>query len=242
MSTLRMTTAGESHGPAEVCVLTGIPAGLQITTDIVDRELARRQLGYGRGGRMAIETDRCRFLAGVRHGSALGTPIAIIVENQDHANWLEVMSPEPLPAGREQPAKLSIPRPGHADFTGMAKYGHDDMRDVLERASARETVARVAGGAVCKKLLAELGVTVKGRVTSIGPVAAETRADLAQPGSIDWQAVEASPVGCEDAELSEQDVRGHRSGSGCRGIAGWRLRDMVLGRLPRARRLRPVRG
>jgi chorismate synthase len=203
MGTLRMTTAGESHGPAEVCVLSGVPAGLRITTEAIDRELARRQSGYGRGGRMAIETDRCRFLAGVRHGQTLGTPIAILVENRDHANWRDVMSPEPLPEGRENPSPLTIPRPGHADLTGMAKYGHDDMRNVLERASARETVARVAGGAVCKRLLAELGVTVLGRVTSLGEVVTEARADLAHPESIDWQAVEASPVGCEDAALSQ---------------------------------------
>jgi chorismate synthase len=204
MTTLRMTTAGESHGPAEVCVLSGIPAGLPITREAVDHELARRQGGYGRGGRMAIEFDRCRFLAGVRHGSTLGAPIAILVENRDHANWLDAMSPEPWPEGREMPASLTIPRPGHADLTGMAKYGHDDIRNVLERASARETVARVAGGAVCKRLLAELGVTVKGRVTSIGPAAAQTRADLAHPDSIDWQAVETSSVGCEDAGLTQR--------------------------------------
>jgi chorismate synthase len=204
MSTLRMTTAGESHGPAEVCVLSGVPAGLEITTEAIDRELARRQIGYGRGGRMAIESDRCRFLAGVRHGSTLGSPIAILVENQDHVNWIDSMSPEPLPEGRENPARLTIPRPGHADLTGIAKYGHDDVRNVLERASARETVARVAGGAVCKRLLAEFGVTVRGRVTSIGPVTTETRADLARPDSVDWQAVEASAVGCEDAVLSQR--------------------------------------
>lgn len=204
MTTLRMTTAGESHGPAEVCVLSGVPAGLKITTEAIDRELARRQSGYGRGGRMAVETDRCRFLAGVRHGSTLGSPIAILVENQDHANWRDVMSPEPWPEGREEPAPLTIPRPGHADLTGMAKYGHDDIRNVLERASARETVARVAGGAVCKRLLAELGVTVIGRVISIGAVASEARADLANPESVDWPAAEASPVGCEDAGLSQK--------------------------------------
>jgi chorismate synthase len=204
MSTLRMTTAGESHGPAEVCVLSGVPAGLEVGTEAIDRELARRQLGYGRGGRMAIETDRCRLLAGVRHGSTLGGPIAILVENRDHVNWIDSMSPEPLPEGGEKPAKVTIPRPGHADLTGMAKYGHDDVRNVLERASARETVARVAGGAVCKRLLAELGVTVRGRVTSIGPVGTETRADLARPASIDWQAVEVSAVGCEDPGVSQR--------------------------------------
>ena len=204
MSTLRMTTAGESHGPAEICVLCGVPAGLNITAESVDEELSRRQMGYGRGGRMAIEADRCRLLSGVRHGVTLGTPIAIMVENRDHANWLTAMSPAPLAEGQKQPAPLTIPHPGHADLTGMAKHGHDDIRNVLERASARETVGRVAGGAVCKRLLAELGVTVRGRVTGIGGVAETAQADLARPGSIDWEAVEASPVACADALLSQQ--------------------------------------
>jgi chorismate synthase len=207
MGTLRMTTAGESHGPAEVCVLSGIPAGLEITTTAIDQELARRQVGYGRGGRMAIEKDRCRFLAGVRHGHTLGSPIAIVVENRDHPNWLPTMSPDPLPYWEEPSAALTIPRPGHADFAGMAKHDHDDMRNVLERASARETVGRVAGGAVCKRLLAELGVTVRGRVTAVGPVAlAEVGGvtGLADPESIDWEAVEASPVACEDRVVSQR--------------------------------------
>ncbi len=204
MSTLRMTTAGESHGPAEVCVLSGVPAGLEVATEAIDRELARRQLGYGRGGRMSIEADHCRFLAGVRYGATLGSPIAILVENRDHVNWVDSMSPEPLPEGRGEAAALTIPRPGHADLTGLAKYGHDDVRNVLERASARETVARVAGGAVCKRLLAEVGVTVRGRVMSIGPVEMEAQADLARPASIDWEAVEVSAVGCEDAGLSRR--------------------------------------
>jgi chorismate synthase len=204
MSTLLMTTAGESHGPAEVCVLSGMPAGLPITAEAIDAELIRRQRGYGRGGRMAIETDRCRLLSGVRHGVTLGTPITVIVENRDHANWLAAMSPAPLAEGQEKQVPLTIPRPGHADLTGMAKHGHHDVRNVLERASARETVGRVAGGAVCKRLLAELGVAVRGRVTAIGGVAEVGQADLALPGSIDWEAVEASPVGCADGVLSKQ--------------------------------------
>ncbi len=210
MSTLRMTTAGESHGPAEVCVLSGIPAGLEVTTAFIDHELARRQLGYGRGGRMAIERDRSRLMSGVRLGRTLGTPIAILVENRDHANWLDTMSVDPLPQGQEKPAPLTIPRPGHADFAGAAKYGHDDIRNVLERASARETVARVAGGAVCKTLLGEVGVVVRGRVTAIGTVTAEgttggpQSADFSDPRSVDWDAVEASPVGCSDDSVSQR--------------------------------------
>jgi chorismate synthase len=206
MSTLRMTTAGESHGPAEVCVLTGVPAGLRIAAADVDRELARRKLGYGRGGRMAIESDTSRFLSGIRLGRTLGTPIAILVENRDHANWLPLMSPEPRTEDPEVPSPLTVPRPGHADFGGVAKYGHSDVRNVLERASARETVARVAGGAVCKTLLRELRVTVRGRVTRIGPAEIETRTDPTDPEAIDWDAVEASPVACEDAALAHRMV------------------------------------
>ncbi len=198
MTSLRMTTAGESHGPAEVCVLSGLPAGLALTPEAIDRELVRRQGGYGRGGRQIIETDRCSLLTGVRHGLTLGTPVTILVENRDHANWGDRMSPYPLPDGAERPAPLTIPRPGHADLTGMSKYGHQDMRNVLERASARETVGRVAGGAVCKRLLEELGVTIKGRVTAIGGVTVEGRPDLSNPASIDWDEVERSPVGCDD--------------------------------------------
>jgi chorismate synthase len=243
-----MTTAGESHGPAEVCVLSGIPAGLKVTTQAIDRELARRQGGYGRGGRMAIETDRCRLLAGVRHGSTLGTPIAIAVENRDHANWLDAMSPGPLPTGSKAPEPLTIPRPGHADLTGMAKFGHEDMRNVLERASARETVGRVAGGAVCKLLLAELGVAVRGRVTGVGAVTMGTRADLADPDAIDWDAVEESSVGCYDPDLSREmresidEARGAGESLGgifeiwcwgvCPGLGGYaRIEDRLDGRL-----------
>jgi chorismate synthase len=206
MGTLRMTTAGESHGPAEVCLLSGIPAGLEISAEGVDHELLRRQGGYGRGGRMAIEHDRARFLAGVRLGHTLGTPIAILVENRDHANWIESMSPEPPAPGATPPDAVTVPRPGHADYGGIAKYGHSDIRNVLERASARETVARVAGGAVCKRLLAELRVTVRARVTSIGPVntAGESGEHFADPGSVDWEAVESSPVACEDDAVSQR--------------------------------------
>ena len=203
MSTLRLTTAGESHGPAEVCILEGVPAGLALTRADIDVELARRQQGYGRGLRMSIETDRCRFLAGVRRGRTLGTPVCIVVENRDHANWLALMSPDPtLEEGGGDQARVTVPRPGHADLAGLAKYGHEDVRDVLERASARETVGRVAGGAVCKRLLSELGVTVRGRVLSIGPAAVPGSADLARPDSIDWSAVDDSPVGCDDPKVS----------------------------------------
>jgi chorismate synthase len=198
---LRLSTAGESHGPAEVCILEGVPAGLTLTASQINADLTRRQKGYGRGGRMAIETDTARILSGVRLGRTLGTPICLIVENQDHVNWLERMSPDPL-GGDGGPA-VTIPRPGHADLSGLGKYGFLDARNVLERASARETVARVAAGAVCKALLAEVGVEVRGRVISIGPVDGAA-ADYADPSGIDWGAVEGSPVACDDAGVAER--------------------------------------
>lgn len=152
---------------------------------------------------MSIETDRCRFLAGVRQGRTLGTPICVVVENRDHTNWLAVMSPEP-PQDHEtaERPRVTVPRPGHADLSGLAKYGHHDVRDVLERASARETVGRVAGGAICRRLLCELGVTVRGRVIRIGPIGLAESADFARPDLIDWNAAYDSAVGCDDAAVS----------------------------------------
>jgi chorismate synthase len=200
VSFIRLSTAGESHGPYEVCVLEGIPAGLSLSSEHVDTELARRQRGYGRGGRMAIETDRCEFAAGVRLGETLGSPIAILVPNKDHENCRACMRPGAPESAESTPVREnSIPRPGHADFAGMAKYRHAEMRPVLERASARETVARVAAGAVCKRLLDEAGVSVRGRVVRLGGIGRDLeRADYARPESVDWDAVEASAVGCDD--------------------------------------------
>ena len=203
MTTLRLTTAGESHGPCEVCVLEGIPSGLSLDTGYVDRDLGRRQGGYGRGGRMKIETDRCRFVAGVRQGLTMGSPICILVENCDHSNWAAVMSPAPVDSGVLPPRqKDTIPRPGHADLSGVGKYGFSDIRTVLERASARETVGRVAGGAVCRRLLEELGVTIRARVIALGPVQQVDTTEYVRPEAIDWEAVEASPVACDDDETS----------------------------------------
>lgn len=249
MSSLRLRTAGESHGPAEVCVLEGIPAGLNVTPSDIDLDLDRRQQGYGRGGRMAVERDHCRFLAGVRLGRTLGTPICIVVENKDHANWSAVMSAE-RSAGELAPVdgRITVPRPGHADLSGLAKYGHDDVRDVLERASARETVGRVAGGAVCKRLLSEMGVTVRGRVVSIGGVGLTTGGEFAHPEGIDWAAVDASPVGCDDpsaaAAMCEDIDRAREAGESlggvfevwcwglCPGLGGYaRPQDRLDGRL-----------
>lgn len=204
MAILRLTTAGESHGPWEVAIVEGIPAGLRLTSADIDRDLARRQEGYGRGGRMRIEVDSCRLVAGVRHQLTLGSPIGIVVENRDHANWATRMSPDLLPdAGSPDLAPVTLPRPGHADLAGVSKYGGDDIRNVLERASARETLTRVAGGAVCKRLLEEVGVSVRAHVISIGEVIAPAVCGYHHPSLVDWEAVQRSPVGCRDEESSE---------------------------------------
>ena len=169
MTRLRWSTAGESHGPELLAIVEGIPAGLPLLAADVDGDLARRQRGYGRGGRMKIETDRVRLLAGVRGGETLGSPIALAVENRDHASWTGRMGPAPFP---EPPEPLTRPRPGHADLAGGLKYDRHDLRDILERASARETAMRVAVGAVCRKLIGALGVEVFAHVVAIGPVEA----------------------------------------------------------------------
>ncbi len=173
MTQLRWTTAGESHGPELTAIVEGVPAGLPLLAADVDADLARRQRGYGRGGRMKIESDVVRFTGGVRGGETIGSPIAMVITNRDHASWAGRMGADPFP---EPPEPLTRPRPGHADLAGGLKYARRDLRDVLERASARETAARVAVGAVCKKLLAELGMDVFAHVVSIGPVAASLTA------------------------------------------------------------------
>lgn len=178
---LRFLTAGESHGPAEVAILEGIPAGLKLSLKDIQPELEKRRGGAGRGGRGKIETDRVKILSGVRHGSSLGSPITLFVENQDFANWQESMSvesPNRIGAKLNHPSggiashldKIVNPRPGHADLPGLQKYGFRDVRDVLERASARETVMRVAAGAVCKKLLSEFDIKIYSRIIQIGKV------------------------------------------------------------------------
>src|SRR3954447_19118439 len=152
---LRLTTAGESHGPGLTCIVEGLPAGLRLEPDDLNRDLARRQLGHGRGGRMKIEKDAAVVSAGIRHGRALGSPVALQVVNRDYANWEERMNPWPVEA--EVP-EVHLPRPGHADLAGVQKFGFTDVRNVLERASARETAARVAGGALARAFLRALGV------------------------------------------------------------------------------------
>src|SRR6266540_5935349 len=168
----RFVTAGESHGPGLTAIVEGLPAGLELRPEDIDADLARRQLGHGRGGRMKIERDRAEVTAGVRHGRTLGGPIALQVANRDFANWEERMNPWPVEA---EVAEVHLPRPGHADLVGTWKYRFDDVRNVLERASARETAARVAGGALAKAFLRTLGVEVRSHVVQIGSVQAPPR-------------------------------------------------------------------
>jgi chorismate synthase len=197
---LRLTTAGESHGPGLTCIIEGLPAGLELDRDAINRDLARRQLGHGRGGRMKIERDRAEVTAGVRHGRTLGGPIALQVVNRDYANWEERMNPWPVEA---ELAEVHLPRPGHADLVGTQKYGLSDVRDILERASARETAARVAGGAIAKAYLRALGVEVYSHVIQITSVTAPRRDDLT---AADFASVDESPVRCLDPETTKQMV------------------------------------
>ncbi len=191
---IRFTTAGESHGRALVSILEGIPAGLPLVAEDVDRELRRRMAGHGRGARMKIEQDAVEFLSGVRAGETLASPIALLIWNRDWDNWRDVMAPEPdgADAGARR-RKVTRPRPGHADLVGSLKYDRSDARDILERASARETAARVACGAVCRRLLAEFGVEIGSHVVELGPVAAPVPDPLPTPLN---EAADRSPVRC----------------------------------------------
>ncbi len=189
---LELITAGESHGPGLTCVVQGLPAGLELDRAAVDRDMARRQLGHGRGGRMKIESDHVIVTGGVRHGRTLGGPVALEVPNRDYANWEERMNPWPV---ENPPDEVHLPRPGHADLVGTQKYGLGDVRDILERASARETAARVAGGALARAFLGALGVSVHSHVLQITGVSAPRRDDLTPE---DFVAVDESPVRCLD--------------------------------------------
>jgi chorismate synthase len=171
---LRFTTAGESHGQALVSILEGMPAGLPLVASDIDAQLARRQQGYGRGRRMQIESDHAEILSGVRAGETIGSPIAMLIRNRDWKNWQEIMDPAPRP-GDPDPRKRAVtrPRPGHADLTGLLKYDREDARDILERASARETTARVAAAAICRQLLAQFGISIGSHLVHLGGVDAQ---------------------------------------------------------------------
>ena len=195
---IRWFTAGESHGQGLVIIVEGVPAALSISEDYIGVQLARRQRGYGRGGRMLIEQDRASIISGVRHGYTLGSPIGMTMENKDWVNWQEAMAVEYVenPSQEGRNARVTRIRPGHADLPGTMKYGFDDVRNSLERASARETAARVAAGSISMRLLEEFGIKFHSHAISIGPVWAEPQ------GTIDWDEVEESPVRCADAEAA----------------------------------------
>ncbi|MDQ3916931.1 MAG: chorismate synthase [Acidobacteriota bacterium] len=199
----RFNTAGESHGRALVAVVEGLPAGLAVDAEKINRELERRQWGYGRGGRMKIERDRAEVLSGVRHGLTLGSPVALLIENKDWANWTEVMSVEPRQLEEGKSRRVKRPRPGHADLAGGLKYGARDLRDILERASARETAARVACGALARQLLAVFGVEIRSHVVQLGGVP-DT------PLEVEWERVasipDEAPLRCADAEAQNRMV------------------------------------
>lgn len=201
---MRYLTSGESHGPQLTTIIEGLPAGMPIEAEDINEDLARRQKGYGRGRRMQIEKDRVSIVGGVRHGYTLGSPVGLVVENKDWTHWTKVMGIEPLSPGEEEEVKrkISRPRPGHADLVGGMKYGHRDLRNVLERSSARETTVRVAAGSAAKKLLKLLGIEVVGHVLEIGGIKAEN----VHYESIDdvKKRTEESPVRCLDEEAADK--------------------------------------
>ena len=203
MSRLRSLTAGESHGPALVATIEGLPAGVSASTPMLQAELSRRRLGYGRSPRMNFEVDELEILGGVRHGRTMGSPVSVVIRNTEWPKWVDAMDPEPRDdldevrtTGRGQP--LTRPRPGHADLVAALKYGYDDVRDALERASARETAARVVVGTLAKQLLAEVGVTVVSHIVNIG--GEQVADDAARPGPDDLDVVDASQVRCFDPD------------------------------------------
>ena len=202
LARLKFLTAGESHGQGLLGILDGMPAGLEISEDYIGVHLARRQRGYGRGGRMKIEKDRAEIWCGVRHGESLGSPIGIIVRNKDWENWTKKMSVTPV---KDEIRKVTLPRPGHADLAGIQKYGFDDIRNVLERSSARETTMRVALGSVCRKLLEDVGIEVGGQVIQIHNVKDNSRSELS-PNQLS-ELADASPVRCLDKNAEKNMLK-----------------------------------
>jgi chorismate synthase len=199
---LRFETAGESHGECLVATLTGLPAGIPVSTEAINRELRRRQQGYGRGGRMKIESDTVEIVAGVRHSTTIGSPVAILIRNRDWANWTEALAVEETEGGEEKRRPVTRPRPGHADLAGCLKYNFPDARYILERASARETSARVAAGAMAKALLGQFGMEVLSHVIAVGPVRLER--------AVSWDELvvlsrkEEVLLGCVDPEVEQR--------------------------------------
>jgi chorismate synthase len=218
---LRFLTAGESHGPSLTVILDGLPAGVPFDRARIDDDLRRRQGGYGRGGRMKIERDQIDVLSGVRHGHTLGSPLTLRIENRDWANWQQAMSADPV---EEQTVAVTRVRPGHADLTGALKYGHDDVREVIERASSRETAARVAAGGVCRLLLEAFGVAIHSHVLSVAEVGygQEQAPDVGSADVAFWERVEASAMRCADADLTQRMIdrilEGKRQGDTCGGV------------------------
>lgn len=226
----RFTTAGESHGRALVAIVEGVPAGLPIDVSLINRELERRQWGYGRGGRMKIEQDQVDILSGVRHGLTLGSPIALMIENKDWPNWTDVMSTDPREIPDDKSRRVSRPRPGHADLAGGQKFGARDLRNILERASARETAARVASGAIAKQLLSAFGVEIRSHVIQVAGIPSS-------PLELTWDAIASIPddasLRCADADSQQQMInsidRARESGDTLGGIFEVVARGVVPG-------------
>jgi chorismate synthase len=226
--TLRLTTAGESHGPALVGILTGLPAGLTLDQEAIDADLGRRQQGYGRSPRQQIELDRVEVLAGLRHGRTLGTPLALVVQNRDHRNWHWGMSPWP-PEGEPEgkgTKPVTLPRPGHADLAGTLKFAHDDVRNALERASARQTAMTVAAGGVCKALLGTIGVAVAGSVLEMGDVD-EAKADRDTVGGVVEVRATGTPPGLGSYATKEERLDGRLAAAlmGIQAVKGVEIGD-----------------
>ncbi|UCG75068.1 MAG: chorismate synthase [Gemmatimonadota bacterium] len=204
---LGFTTAGESHGRGMIVILEGLPSGLRLRSEDVSRELLRRQLGHGRGGRMRIERDLGEIMSGVRHGETMGSPITVLIPNRDYENWRVAMAVDPVAGAAEEVLRrVGAPRPGHADLVGMLKYEREDARDILERSSARETAARVAAGSLAKRLLAEFGIEIGSHVVRIGPVEAAAGLRQGDVAGVNERS-DASPVRCLEPAASEAMVQ-----------------------------------